>query len=522
MIEKKIKFLVIMLGITLTLSFMSWFNIVSFADADKDGVMDAIDNCPTDANMNQADFDFDNLGDVCDSDDDNDGVEDDFDAFTTEPTEWFDFDLDSIGDNKDPDDDNDGVIDVLDFFDTDSNDWADFDFDGIGSSQDPDDDNDGILDDVDNNPVLPSEMIITKYLHNIQDCAEMDDGSARLLCYSQFFGTITENEKNNSDALELSIVLSKIGLIDDCHFVSHEVGHVAFTEHPNVIENLIGMDGTMCRGGYFHGVLAAYFHDVQEKNKSFPSDYKEICNELIGSSNYQDCVHGLGHGLVHYFGDNLSSSLKMCNDMSFYQNRLCVKGVMMQYTDDVLTRQGLSKDVVSNLCNESELDDTDFVECSMSIGTTLAFFTNHNMEEGSKLCKFIEHKKSQNYCLEGLQLEIQDSEKYDTKPLTEDIREKFQPQFIEGTSKIIDIRSPAIVSDFVFIPETGFISFSIDKPQYVIMYIPSEFVFSKMGVTVNGQIPSGLSAEYNVLGEDVIMIRFVPNDSGLVMFSPLY
>jgi hypothetical protein len=109
----------------------------------------------------------------------------------------------------------------------------------------------------------------------------------------------------------------------------------------------------------------------------------------------------------------------------------------------------------------------------------------------------------------------------DAEPLSEDIREKFQPQFIEGTSKIIDIQSPAVISDFQFIPEIGMISFSIDRPQYVILYIPSEFVTSKMIVTINGQIPSELSAKNNVLGEDIAMIRFAPNDSGLVMITPL-
>jgi len=287
----------------------------------------------------------------------------------------------------------------------------------------------------DTDPILPSERLTTKYLQNIQDCAVMDDGSSRLLCYSNFFGVLAENEENNSDALELSIALSKLGVIDDCHFVSHEVGHVAFKENPNIIANLIGMDGSMCRGGYFHGVIASYFHDITETGEPFPSTYKTICDELIGSSNYQDCVHGLGHGLVHYFGNELRSSVESCHDMSFYQNRLCMKGVMMQYTDNVLTRQGISKDVLSNLCIESELDSIDFQECSMSVGTTLAFFTNHNFEDGAKSCKLVEHEQGQNDCLEGLRLEIQDSEKYDVKPLTEDVREKFQPQFIEGTSK---------------------------------------------------------------------------------------
>ncbi len=473
------------LGILLFFGLLSDVKITG-VDSDQDSIVDNTDNCLKISNTDQTDFDNDSVGNLCDSDDDNDGV-----------------------------------VDVIDSFDTDPQEWADFDFDGIGSYTDSDDDNDGIDDFRDIDPAPASENLATAYLQEIQDCAKMDVGSLRLLCYSSFFGSVAENEENNSDALELSIALSKIGVIDDCHFVSHEVGHVAFNENPDVIENLIGMDGTMCRGGYFHGVLSAYFHEVQEADESFPSEYNTICNDLIGSSNYQDCVHGLGHGLVHYFGEDLDSSLEMCHDMSFYQNRLCMKGVMMQYTDNVLTRQGVSQDVISNLCSESELNDVDFVECSMSVGTTLAFFTNHNFEQGAKSCELIENKQGQNHCLEGLRLEIQDSEKYDATPLTKDIREKFQPQFIKGTSKIIDIQSPAVISDFQFIPEVGMISFSIDRPQYVIMYIPNEFVTSKMVVTVNGQIPSDLSAKNNVLGEDIAMIRFVPNDAGLVMITPL-
>ncbi|MCV0431129.1 MAG: thrombospondin type 3 repeat-containing protein [Nitrosopumilus sp.] len=503
------------------ISFLAWSEIISFADSDKDGVIDSIDNCPTNSNSDQADFDFDKLGDECDTDDDNDGISDDIDLFDTDPTDWADFDFDLIGDNKDTDDDNDGISDSLDQFDTDPADWADFDFDGIGSSQDPDDDNDGILDEEDSIPLLSSEALAIRYLQDIRTCADMDDGTLRLVCYSQFFGKLAEQEENNTDALELSIALSKIGTIDDCHFVSHEIGHVAFTEKPNVIENLIGIDGTMCRGGYYHGVLAAYFHDVQEKNQSLPSDYKTICNELIGSSNYQDCIHGLGHGLVHYFGDDLSSSLEMCHDMSFYQNRLCVKGVMMQYTDNMLTRNGITEETMSDLCNESELSDIDFIECNMSTGTTLAFFTNHDMENGSKSCKLIEDDQGQKYCIEGLRLEIQDSEKYEVTPLTEDTREKFQPQFIEGTVKVIDIQSPAKISDFKFIPEAGIISFSIDRPQYVAMYVPQEFVTAKMIVTVDGHLPEDISIERDVLGEKITMIRFVPNDAGLVMITLL-
>jgi gliding motility-associated-like protein len=68
-------------------------------DDDNDGILDTNDNCPKQANTNQADNDNDGLGDACDNDDDNDGVLDGYDncPMTYNPDQ-SDIDNDGLGD----------------------------------------------------------------------------------------------------------------------------------------------------------------------------------------------------------------------------------------------------------------------------------------------------------------------------------------------------------------------------------------------------------------------------------------
>lgn len=93
-----------------------------------------------------ADTDRDGKPNTSDPDDDNDGVNDEEDAFPLNRNETKDTDGDGIGDNKDTDDDGDGVPDVIDAFPLDPSETKDTDGDGIGDNKDTDDDGDGLLD----------------------------------------------------------------------------------------------------------------------------------------------------------------------------------------------------------------------------------------------------------------------------------------------------------------------------------------------------------------------------------------
>lgn len=155
-------------------------------DSDGDGVPDSSDNCPNDANTNQADNDNDGLGNVCDDtpdgpDSDGDGIPDSLDncPLGYNPDQ-ADSDNDGLGDVCDSNDaDNDGVEDSIDNCPYIANaDQADDDGDGIGNVCDSgdatDSDNDGIADSIDNCPSVANNNQLDSDGDGIGDACDND------------------------------------------------------------------------------------------------------------------------------------------------------------------------------------------------------------------------------------------------------------------------------------------------------------------------------------------------------------
>lgn len=121
-------------GTTLTSSggrdaYVWVFDPSALKDSDGDSIVDVDDNCPNVSNPGQVDTDGDSSGDACDSDDDNDGLTDNYPDLCPRNSEFnwtsmqdldnpsasTDWDNDGCKDDaEDSDDDNDQVLDVND------------------------------------------------------------------------------------------------------------------------------------------------------------------------------------------------------------------------------------------------------------------------------------------------------------------------------------------------------------------------------------------------------------------------
>ena len=141
-------------------------------DTDLDGVGNNSDNCPAVPNPNQLNTDSDMLGNACDTDDDNDGLADEFDEFPLDPNEQVDTDKDGVGDKGDncP-----SVINA---------DQVNSDSDANGDACDADDDNDGLTDEQEltsgTNPLKRDTDA-----DGWSDKEEVDEGTDPLLASSQ-------------------------------------------------------------------------------------------------------------------------------------------------------------------------------------------------------------------------------------------------------------------------------------------------------------------------------------------------
>jgi len=104
---------------------------------------------------------------------------------------------------------------------------------------------------------------------------------------------------------------------------------------------------------------------------------------------------------------------------------------------------------------------------------------------------------------------------------TKGVRELVQPIWIKENDSnkwIVDFRSPATISDFIYDEETKRMQFSFDNPYRIIIYISTDLLPENPIVTVNGKIQNDLEIKHGLL-DNHSEIKIFPDKSGTVLIS---
>jgi len=261
-------------------------------ESDGDGVLDATDNCPAISNADQLNTDGDTQGNVCDGDDDNDGVADVTDAFPLDATETLDTDGDGTGNNADADDDADDVADSSDNCALIANpDQLNTDGDANGNMCDNDDDNDGDLDGNDNCPVNANADQLNTDADSEGDVCDSDDDNDGIVDISDncvLKANVDQADVNQNGIGDIcGMDADKDALPDEwenAHAFNAAVADYA-VELGNAFLCVRTDSGNDCSGTPPGGWLYRYLTTDNEVGNASPS-LSSVCNRYGGDSQW--------------------------------------------------------------------------------------------------------------------------------------------------------------------------------------------------------------------------------------------
>lgn len=211
---------------------------------------------------------------------------------------------------------------------------------------------------------IPLAFVTGRVLHasmasvpeNVQNPCENDLRSA---CWTHYYEKFLEDHSASEALQDFKMKYRSVpGARTFCHPVLHEIGKRAGVEYGSVAGAYAHGD-TLCRSGYYHGVLEGLF--TEEGGEKLLDQLDTICN-AVGSGgytyNYYSCVHGIGHGLMAFFDHDIFASLKGCRRLSgTWEQSSCAGGVFMENVtsdSEEMPSRFLKKDDPVYPCNAVE------------------------------------------------------------------------------------------------------------------------------------------------------------------------
>ena len=159
--------------------------------------------------------------------------------------------------------------------------------------------------------------------------------STSFTCYEQGFGNIAYRQGPEAAVALLGRDLAKDvpAVRGDCHTITHFIGSATLARYDNDPAKALAHGSMICGSGFYHGIVM-YALRAARTPQGLVAKVRSLCSDttvLTTTFLRYQCIHGLGHGLMIFSGDNLPWALTMCDKLAdTWSQQSCSGGVFMQ------------------------------------------------------------------------------------------------------------------------------------------------------------------------------------------------
>lgn len=228
-------------------------------------------------------------------------------------------------------------------------------------------------------------------------------GVARADCLAPWLEDIVARQGSGA-AMETAVGLVKSGVMNDCHVMAHTIGHATWRKSRD-LRTAFGACSSSCIQGCWHGVMEASMMGAPRERLA-PKQALAFCDRLgQGTLERRQCLHGLGHGIMHQRRDDLKSAIAECEALrGRYESDQCLGGLWMQWTHFPM-HEGVDsfRRKAPELCASVRGDLLS--KCALAVGGAAMFATGHDEAQSRAICKQLRGEQ-QRQCVKGVQHEI--------------------------------------------------------------------------------------------------------------------
>jgi hypothetical protein len=156
-------------------------------------------------------------------------------------------------------------------------------------------------------------------------------------CYQMRYENLVYNSGVEAAFADLKDEFAKEKFVQaSCHELTHGIGRAAAELYGDVASTYSRGDD-FCGSGYYHGALETIVANIGADNildeaDNICADPREQQNQSL---NHRNCAHGLGHGFMGLYQNEVFESLEACDALSDeWEREQCSGGVFMENVID--------------------------------------------------------------------------------------------------------------------------------------------------------------------------------------------